>query len=141
MSLINCTECGGKVSKNATSCPHCGNPLTSKSSDQQQHTEQKIRTTEISSTNSHKISGMLLIIFGFLTALISLPVILPFGIIFLIGGLGIVGIGYNMYTAECRADCPYCGKENKFSRKAENLNCQFCHKTSVRDGESLKTVI
>lgn len=140
MSLINCTECGGKVSENAKNCPHCGNPLASERSEQHQQIEQKIRTTEISSVKSHKISGMMLTILGFLIALISLPVILPFGIIFLIGGLGIVGIGYNMYTAECRADCPYCGKENKFSRKSENLDCQFCHKISVRDGDSLKTV-
>jgi hypothetical protein len=26
MTLINCSECGSKVSTNATSCPHCGNP-------------------------------------------------------------------------------------------------------------------
>ena len=24
--LINCTVCGGKVSKNAKACPHCGEP-------------------------------------------------------------------------------------------------------------------
>ena len=140
MSLINCTECGGKVSENAKNCPHCGNPLASESSVQHQQNEQKIRATEISFTNSHKFSGMLLVIFGFLIALVSLPFILPFGIIFLIGGLGIVGCGYNMCTAECRADCPYCGKENKFSRKVESLNCKFCRTTSVWDGETLKTV-
>lgn len=27
MSLIKCKECGEKVSSNASSCPHCGNPI------------------------------------------------------------------------------------------------------------------
>lgn len=26
MALIDCSECGGKLSSNAASCPHCGNP-------------------------------------------------------------------------------------------------------------------
>ena len=25
MAIINCKECGGKVSENANACPHCGN--------------------------------------------------------------------------------------------------------------------
>ncbi len=27
MALIKCTECGKEISENATSCPHCGNPI------------------------------------------------------------------------------------------------------------------
>lgn len=27
MALIKCSECRQEVSENATSCPHCGNPL------------------------------------------------------------------------------------------------------------------
>lgn len=27
MAIMNCNECGGKVSDKAGSCPHCGNPL------------------------------------------------------------------------------------------------------------------
>jgi len=30
MALINCSECGEKVSNKAQSCPHCGNPLNQK---------------------------------------------------------------------------------------------------------------
>ena len=27
MALIQCSECGKQISSNATSCPHCGNPM------------------------------------------------------------------------------------------------------------------
>ena len=27
MPVINCPECGGKVSKAAAACPHCGHPM------------------------------------------------------------------------------------------------------------------
>jgi len=27
MAIINCSECSGKVSSQAASCPHCGNPI------------------------------------------------------------------------------------------------------------------
>jgi len=30
MAVINCKECGGKVSENADSCPHCGSQRDSK---------------------------------------------------------------------------------------------------------------
>lgn len=29
MALIKCIECGKEISSNATSCPHCGNPMKS----------------------------------------------------------------------------------------------------------------
>lgn len=28
MALINCKECNKKISENAKTCPHCGNPNT-----------------------------------------------------------------------------------------------------------------
>jgi uncharacterized membrane protein YvbJ len=28
MALINCHECAKQVSEKASSCPHCGNPIT-----------------------------------------------------------------------------------------------------------------
>ncbi|MFA7201492.1 MAG: zinc ribbon domain-containing protein [Candidatus Paceibacterota bacterium] len=27
MSLIKCSECNSEISENASSCPHCGNPI------------------------------------------------------------------------------------------------------------------
>ena len=30
MALISCSECGKKVSENADSCPHCGDPIAAK---------------------------------------------------------------------------------------------------------------
>lgn len=30
MAIINCKDCGGKVSENAKSCPHCGSVNFSK---------------------------------------------------------------------------------------------------------------
>jgi hypothetical protein len=27
MALIDCPECGNRVSSNAPACPHCGNPI------------------------------------------------------------------------------------------------------------------
>ena len=41
MGLINCPECGKKISDKASSCPHCGNPIENDSSKRANKTKKK----------------------------------------------------------------------------------------------------
>ncbi len=41
MGLINCPECGKKISDKASSCPHCGNPIENDSSKRAKKTKKK----------------------------------------------------------------------------------------------------
>ena len=131
MSLSNCPECGEKVSENAVSCPHCGNPLTSKCDSS--------KATHISYSNTHKIGGLFCIFIGTICTLFSLYV-LPIGIISAIGGIGIVLYGSNLCAVHKIADCPYCGKEIAFSKNSTGTTCIHCKKRSVIENETLKTV-
>ena len=54
MTLVKCTECGRDISSNATSCPHCGNPM-------RQSEPQKIRTSEDSFTKRSRGCGDLIL--------------------------------------------------------------------------------
>ena len=41
MGLINCPECGKKISDKASSCPHCGNPIENDSSKRAKKTKKE----------------------------------------------------------------------------------------------------
>ena len=73
MSLIECAECGNKVSENAISCPKCGNPLKT---ERVEVFTQKDKPIEVELTNK-KWKKVILMSVGIIILGFIIPPFLP----------------------------------------------------------------
>ena len=135
MALINCPECNKEVSDTAKNCPHCGYML---SDTEKTSFTVEVKKTHISELKREFSKGAAFIVVGIFASLFSL-LILPIGLISLIGGIMFITIG----AQKCgyhEVICPYCGKHGTITKNATTYYCSICGKCSVRDNDILKAI-
>ena len=119
MSLVDCSECGSKVSTNAASCPHCGNPI--------------IKSPEISPDTSEielKITSPGEVLAGILglVGLITLFFIPPIGFLMLMVA-GIFGMFGKKKEIGRIGNCPHCASRITLPKRMQGGGCPICKKS------------
>ncbi|PYJ07931.1 MAG: hypothetical protein DMF06_14335 [Verrucomicrobia bacterium] len=87
MALVQCGECGNKVSDKAVSCPQCGNPIAARSDIQE--TGAPLMTTQVTAKKFklQKIKATLMTLGGLLCFAFQNPLIGIVGGFLFLGGL------------------------------------------------------
>lgn len=138
MALIDCPECGKKISESTSSCPHCGYKLSADAV-----SIELPPPTEIGNPEKSLGLGWPLAILGGVGVAVSIFVfILSFitGLVVFIGSFGLLSVGLRKIQGERLIRCPYCGNLSREGKSFTSYKCPTCKKRSIRDGNYLKPI-
>ena len=96
MALINCEECGGKVSDTAAACPHCGAPVSAESKAIGTGLQTVQETSKV--LKVHLLCSASLFWFGVAWLLLTFGDLRPDNIAFSPWPYIVLGFIYNVYT-------------------------------------------
>ena len=139
MALIDCPECGKRISESTPACPHCGYVLSTAASSAPVSQPTKIGNTQVNYQTG--IALVLIGCIGLVGSFFALMMFFPFGVVAFIGSIAVLGLGMSKMSGMQEVYCPYCGRLGSISKSAGNYRCPSCKKRSIRDGEYLKPVI
>ncbi len=142
MPIINCPECGERVSDAAVSCPHCGYPLSPSSPHPE--TTSRTRSSPLSRVYKNKPAGIIMLVLGIamlpLTIFGFLMGIIP-GVLMLFGALCLFAGASSNLSGTRNGPCPYCGgKVVVTDMNASAVKCPNCKKRVAIKGDSLETL-
>lgn len=130
MALTKCRECGGQVSTEAASCPHCGVLV-------KVDVPRETVTTKVMLKQSNGMDGLSFILglVGFIL-LFMLP---PVGLLMLMaaGALGYFG---KSKVPSLQGACPHCGKLLTLPEAAPGSACPACAKRFIKRDDKFVAV-
>ena len=142
MPLIDCPECGERISDSASSCPHCGYPLSPSSSPPE--ITSNVRSTPLSPVQKNKTAGIIALILGIIaipTAIFGFIMGIIPGILLAFGAMSAFAISSNYLNGIRNGICPYCGgKVVVTNQETSATKCPSCKKRIAIKGDHLETI-
>ena len=133
MALIHCPECNAEVSDTAAVCPHCGFDLKNR----------PVYEKKVSQLADLPIGtrGLPQVVIGAICFIggIAASFITFWSLIFVLGGLIILGEGLAKREKMQTGKCPYCGAELDVKRKSQTVKCPVCGNISTKTESTLET--
>ncbi len=139
MALIKCPECGGQISDQAASCPHCGYVLKHDMPDPVSPTPEPTQIEGMDKTGSaiQSVMGLLITVGG----VGLLFVIWPIGLALIAVGAWLLNEGGKAYAPKVKVECPFCKKSGMMDRKQTIYCCPNCKKQSAKEEDHLYPMI
>ena len=97
--------------------------------------------TKLGELKTDKKKGIVMVIIGGVTTVISIPLIFAIiGIFTFIGGIIFLGVGIGQLGGYYEAICPKCAKDFHLTKRAESVKCPKCKIRLVKMGDSIQAM-